>query len=76
MAAADALIVPQPPSNADLDALGELDLIVKKVRKVNPELAAEDATSETFSCGSCLDPLFTVVLSVDANPHRNKRTVI
>lgn len=40
MAAADALIVPQPPSNADLDALGELDLIVKKVRRVNPELAA------------------------------------
>lgn len=38
MAAADALIVPQPPSNADLDSLNELDDIVKKVRRVNPDL--------------------------------------
>lgn len=40
MAAADALIVPQPPSNADLDTLDALDQIVKKVRRVNPGLAA------------------------------------
>lgn len=40
MAAADALIVPQPPSNADLDTLDALDQIVKKVRRVNPDLAA------------------------------------
>lgn len=39
MAAADALIVPQPPSNADLDTLDALDQIVKKVRRVNPGLA-------------------------------------